>query len=372
MSNTNIAITANRLDRLLFPEYIKGLIRESKGIRTVESHVKFIARTENIIAGMTGVKSCLFTNSGTDAIQLALLSLGLNKDSEVILPAATYISVALAIRYAGAKVIPVDISEKDMLADEEKVKKAITPRTKAIIMIHMFGHCCDIEKIAGLGERYNVKIVENICQSFGTKYAGKTVGGFGDIGALSFRYAKTVSSFSGNGGALLLKSHAAKERIKKEFLDIFRGRQGLFNINRKFHNISFFDALVVSVKIAHFREIEEKKIICKEIYERELEDVKELRVFLDRDGVSSVRPFYFVLAEKRDSLMRHLLKMGVECEISSPPVITFREFGNFYLREYPVSIKQWKFGLRLPLFSFMEPEEVFIVTREIKNFYAKK
>jgi dTDP-4-amino-4,6-dideoxygalactose transaminase len=366
-----IYITSNRIDKLLLPEYVKELIKKIKHMKVVDDHTYFLSRFEKTLAEFIGVKDSLLTNSGTDAIHLSLLSFKIGKDDEVILPATTYISVALAVWYTGAKLVPVDISEEDMLIDIEKIKERITSRTKAIIMVHMFGQSCKVKEILEIGREYNVKIIENICQAIGTIYKGKRLGGYGDVGVVSFRYAKTISSLSGNGGAILLKNSQTKRFLKEQFLDIYRGEEGLFNINRKFCNISFFDALVTFVKLKHFEEIERKKILCRKIYEDKLRDVKEVKIFPDPPGVCSVRPFFLILARKRNLLMEYLSKKGILCEASYPPIVSFPRFGRFNPKEFPVAFKHWKMGLRLPLFPFMEPEEAEIVTQEIKNFYAK-
>lgn len=195
-----ISITSNRVDKLLIQDYLRELIKEMKYIEEVDGYTNFLKRCERNIAEFIGMKDSLLTNSGTDAIQLSLLFLNIKKGDEVIIPASTYISVALAIWYTGAKVVPVDISKDDMLIDVEKLERSITSRTKAIIMVHMFGHSCRVNEILNIAKKHNVKVIENACQAIGTKYKGKRVGSFGDISVLSFRYAKTISSFSGNGG----------------------------------------------------------------------------------------------------------------------------------------------------------------------------
>ena len=367
-----ISITANRADKLLLKEYIKYLIKEVKNIEEVDGYINFLRKCEKSITEFMGVEDTLLVNSWTDAIQLSLLSLNVKKGDEVIIPATTYISVALAIWYTGAKVVPVDISEEDMLIDAGKLKRKITPKTKVIIMVHMFGHSCKIDEIVNIAKEYNIKIIDNACQAIGTKYKNKRVGSFGDIGTLSFSYAKTISSFSGNGGAVLLKNKNDKERIRENFLDIFKGRNGLFKLDRKFHNISFLDALTVYVKLKHFNEIEEKKILLRKIYEKELREVNEVTIFPDSDDSVTVRPCFFILAEKRDSLIKYLYRKGIVCESSYPPLVVFKKFGKFNYNEFNVAFKCWKMGLRLPLFSYMEPGEAVRVCKEIKNFYARK
>lgn len=162
-----------------------------------------------------------------------------------------------------------------------------------------------------------------------------------------------------------------KKRIKEDFLDIFRGRESLFNVDRKFHGISFLDALAVYVKLKYFNEIEKKKILCRKVYEEELKNISEISIFPDSEDSSSVRPFFLILAEKRDFLMKYFYKKGIICELSYPPVILFKKLGDFNPKEFYIASRHWRMGLRLPLFPYMESQEAVTVSQEMKNFYAR-
>lgn len=367
-----IANTTNRADRILLKEYIASIYKKARYIDTVDGHGKFLDRWEEEISDRFGLNDTLFTNSGTDALQLAILLLRLRKNDEVIIPAVTYLSVALAVYYAGAKPILVDISEEDMLMDLDKLKQSISPATKAIIAIHMFGHALRMDDIMATAKAHGLSVIENVCQALGTTYRGRLTGGFGHLGAMSFRYAKTVSSFSGNGGALLLPdAKYKKEEIKADFMEIFKGKNGLFKLSGKIPSISFLDALTAMVKLKHLDEIAAKKKICRQTYAKGLGGMPEVRLFPDKEGSDSVRPFYFVLAARRDDLIKYLYRKGIECEPAYPPLSDFPQLGKFKKRSFPVAYRQWAQGIRLPLFPYMEAEESESVIREIKNFYAK-
>lgn len=368
-----ISNTTNRADKLLLKEYIMYLYKKTKFINTVDGHNKYLIKWEKEISNFLGLKDSLLTNSGTDALQLALLSLNLKKGDKVIVPAVTYLSVALAVHYAGVKIVPVDISEENMLMDLNKLKQLKVSEVKAIIAIHMFGHTCEMDKVMKLANQKKIVVIENACQALGTSYRGKLVGGFGHLGAMSFRYAKTISSFSGNGGALLFSDKRYdKEKIKRNFMEIFKGQQGLFELKSKLHPISFFDALTAMVKLKHFDEIAAKKRICRQIYTDKLKQLPEVTIFPDGKNSDSIRPFYFILASKRNSLITYLYKQGIECEAAYPPLTEFNQLGRFNKKLFPVAYKQWNYGIRLPLFDYMKSEEVNFVVDKIKEFYLKK
>jgi len=367
-----ITNTINRADRILLKEYIFSLYKMAKFINTVDGHNKLLNKWEKEISSFLGLKDTLLTNSGTDALQLALLSFGLRKGDEVIIPAVTYLSVALAAYYAGAKVIPVDIAEGDMLMDLDRLKQSISPATKAIIAIHMFGHACRIDETMAIAKTHDLAVVENICQALGTTYKGRLAGSFGHFGTMSFRYAKTISSFSGNGGALLLPDDKyEKEKIKANFMEIFKGKEGLFKLQRKLSPISFFDGLTAMIKLRHFDEIAAKKRICKQIYTKKLGEISQVTVFPDKKESDSVRPFYFILAVRRNALIKYLYQQGIECETAYPPLTEFAQLGKFKKELFPVAYKQWRCGIRLPLFPYMKTEEVNFVVDKIKDFYSK-
>lgn len=372
MSYQNISIANNRMDKRILPALARALVKESLATNSTDDYRIFCEQLEQKIASKMGVKDCLLTNSGTDAILLALLGLGLKKGDEVIVPASAYIAVASAVHYAGAQIVPVDISPDNMQMSLELVAKKISRKTRAIMMIHMSGQCCDIDGFKDIARKKKITLIENACQAFGTCWRGAMVGSFGFMGTLSFSYAKTLASFGGHGGALLLHSSLRKKKISDRYLNVNKGHRGLFSLPGRVSRIGFLDALSIRVKLDSFHEIEAKKRECLTAYDSELKEIPQISVFADPPHVVSVRPFYLIMAKERDLLNRFLFRHKIVCEKGQLQTMAFRQSPNSRLKDFPIAVSLAQNSLRLPLFPLMEAEEVFYVARRIKEFYGKK
>ena len=228
------------------------------------------AQFENEFAKMCGVKHAIAVSSGTTALHIALLANGIGPGDEVITTAFTFIASVNAILYVGATPVFVDIDEESFNIDLSQVEKAITPRTKAILPVHLYGQLCDIEQLLAIAEKHNLKIIEDACQAVMASYKGKFAGSFG-TGTFSF-YA-TKNMMSGEGGMIttnddevaescrLIRNHGMKVRYYHDMLGYnFRmmdiqaaigleqlKRLPAFNEKRR-ENAAYFNARIKSVK----------------------------------------------------------------------------------------------------------------------------
>src|SRR5574344_2158307 len=164
------------------------------------------------LASYIGVKHAVTLNSGTDALHLALRALDIGAGDEVISVAFTFVTTCEAIGIVGAKPVFVDIDKDTFDIDVEKIENAITPRTKAIIPVHLYGQPCQMEAILDIAKRHNLYVIEDACQAIGAKYKGKMVGSFGDIGCFSFYPTKNLGAM-GDGGLLTTNSETIKNRV---------------------------------------------------------------------------------------------------------------------------------------------------------------
>jgi len=227
------------------------------------------AQFENEFAKLCGVKHAIAVSSGTTALHIALLANGIGPGDEVITTPFTFIASVNAILYVGAKPVFVDIEEETFNIDLSQVEKAITPRTKAILPVHLYGHLCDIEQLLAIAEKHHLKIIEDACQAVMSTYKGRAAGSFG-TGTFSF-YA-TKNMMSGEGGMIttnddevaeasrLIRNHGMKVRYYHDMLGYnFRmmdiqaaiGLQQLkrlpgFNEKRR-QNAAYFNAKIESV-----------------------------------------------------------------------------------------------------------------------------
>src|SRR5574344_932318 len=164
------------------------------------------------LAKYIGVNHAVALNSGTDALHLALRALDIGKGDEVITTAFTFVATAEAIGIVGATPVFVDINSDTFNIDPQAIENAITPKTKAIIPVHLYGQPCDMDAIMDIAKRHNLYVIEDCCQAIGAEYKGKKVGTFGDIGCYSFFPTKNLGAM-GDGGLVTTNSEYLKDRI---------------------------------------------------------------------------------------------------------------------------------------------------------------
>jgi dTDP-4-amino-4,6-dideoxygalactose transaminase len=180
-----------------------------------------VERFERDFAAFCGNEHCVAVNNGTAALHLALLALGIGPGDEVITQANTFIATVAAILMTGARAVLVDVAPPTYAIDVEAVAAAVTPRTKAIIPVHLFGHPCDLDAIRKVGERHGVPIVEDSSQAHGATYHGKTIGS-NDIATFSFYPGKNLGA-AGEGGGVVVRDAALAERMRRSRIQLSAG-----------------------------------------------------------------------------------------------------------------------------------------------------
>ncbi len=183
----------------------------------ISSNGKYIGAFEERFAEFCGVKHAIATNNGTTALHLALVALGLQPGDEVIIPTVTYIATANAVRYCGATPVLVDVCKSTMNIDPEGIEAAITPRTKGIIPVHLYGHPADMGEVNEVASKHGLWVVEDAAEAHGARYRGKQVGGLGTCATFSFFGNKIVTT--GEGGMITTDDSALAERLR-----LFRGQ----------------------------------------------------------------------------------------------------------------------------------------------------
>ena len=175
----------------------------------ISSNGRFISEFERAFAAYCGVKHAIATNNGTSALHLALVALGLQEGDEVIVPSLTYIASANAVRYCNAKPVFVDNDIHTFNMDPEEVTAKITPRTKAIMPVHLYGHPVDLDPILKIAKDHGLFVVEDAAEAVGAKYKGRTIGGHGTCATFSFFGNKTITT--GEGGMVTTNDDALAE-----------------------------------------------------------------------------------------------------------------------------------------------------------------
>jgi perosamine synthetase len=167
---------------------------------------------EDSLANYIGTSNAVAVSSGTSALHLCIRALGISNGDEVIVPSFAFIAVANAVRYERAVPVFVDIESTTLNLDPERIEKAITPRTKAIIVVHTFGVPAELDRLLGISKRHGLSIIEDACEAIGAKYGGRKVGSFGDVGTLAFYPNKQITT--GEGGAVVTNNSEIATRVR--------------------------------------------------------------------------------------------------------------------------------------------------------------
>ncbi len=363
----------NRINRILYKEYIKELLeflKSTGGINDIENYIKLL---QSEYAKYIGTNHAFITNSGTSALQLSLLVLGVGKGDNVIIPDMTSKATALAVLSTGANPVLADIKKSDLTIDEKDVEKKIDKKTKAIVPVHLFCQSCEMDTLMEMAEKYNLYIVEDACQGHGGTYKKKMLGSFGELNAFSFNYYKSISTFGGSGGIITFNNASYYEKLETLSKSDSINPIELLRANfRRFEHISLFDAITVRIKLKHANLIKKSLDSIKKIYENELNEVNQINIFKDVYGTTSMRTIYAILAAKKDLLKNFLLRNSVMAEDFYIPIsmLDMLEKSIVSNTKLKVSNEAYSFGLQLPMFPLMKKEEVYYITDLIKKFYS--
>ncbi len=332
-------------------------VRDCLETNWISSLGRYITRFEEAFAAWCGMPYGIACSSGTAALHLSLVALGIGPGDEVIVPDFTLIVSANTVILAGAKPVLVDVDPKTWCLDPKRIEEKITPRTKAIMPVHMYGHPCDMPAILEIARRHDLAVIEDCAEAHGAEIAGRKVGTFGDAGCFSFYGNKILTT--GEGGMVVVRDAAlaAKLRLLRD--------QG-FEPPRFVHRVVGFNYRLTNVQaaigLAQTEKADEKVQIKREIaswYLSLFAFGPDLEMPAEAPGAKNVYWMFGVklgprFAQGRDAVMDELKAKGVEtraffCPMHQQPV--FQENGPRYpdvRGEYPVSEDLWNRGLYLP------------------------
>lgn len=323
---------------------------------------------EKEFAEYSGARFAVGVSSGTDALYLSLLALGVGKGDEVITASNTFIATVYAILYTGAKPVLVDCEEKTYTMDVSMLEKKINKNTKAIIPVHLYGHPANMEEILKIAKKYNLKIVEDAAQATGAEYRNKKVGTFGDTGVFSFYPSKNLGA-CGDGGMIITDDQKIYEKIK-----IFRNygqKEKYKHIDLGFnHRLDTLQAAILRIKLKYLDMWNSLRREIADEYRKRLQNVEEVVLPFEEKDVRHVYHLFVIRANRRDKLREYLLKRGISTGIHYPvPVFNQPVFKNLFQEKFPLSEKISREIISLPMFPLLKREEVKYVAEEIKKFY---
>lgn len=353
-----------------------------KALNDVLTHGIFIngpevKELEKQFAEYVGVKNCIAVSNGTDALKIALLALDVKPDDEIITVAHSWISTAEVISIINAKPVFVDINEDNFNLNPEKIEEKITERTKAIIVVSLYGYISDIDRINEIAERHNLPVIEDGAQSFGATYNNKKSCSLTTIGTTSFFPSKPLGCY-GDGGACFTDDEelALKIRAIKNHGGVKRFHHKYVGLNARLDTLQ---AAVLLVKFKYFEETLKKRNECANYYTEQLVDLKKKGVRFPeiKEGYTSAWAQYSLLSnskEERDNIVQHLKDNGINAAIFYPAPLQKQEcFSYLYpdgnLPELPVTNRICDTIFNLPCYGEVTKEEQDHIISVLRSFF---
>jgi dTDP-4-amino-4,6-dideoxygalactose transaminase len=320
---------------------------------------------ESEFAAYCGVNAAVGVGNGTDALYLALRALGIGPGHEVITVAHTFIATAEAISLTGALPVFVDIREDTMLMNPDALETAITPRTRAIVPVHLYGQPCEMDRIMEIARRHNLKVVEDAAQAHGARWRGRRVGSIGDVACFSFFPGKNLGAYGDAGGVV----SQDEELVRRIRMLANHGRQDKYlhqteGVNSRLDNLH---AAVLRVKLQH---LDEWNAARRGVAQRYLDLLKESDAVLPsvhRDA-ESVWHLFVVRVFERDDVWKQLNERGIGAGIHYP-VPLHRQPAYKHLRQaagsLPVTERVASRVVSLPIYPELTAEMIASVTRTL-------
>jgi len=324
-----------------------------------------------------GVKHVIPCANGTDALQIALMSLDLKPGDEVITPSFTYIATAEVIALLGLNAVFVEVDPKTFTADPASIRKAITSKTKAIIPVHLYGHSAAMEEILSIANEYGLAVVEDTAQAIGTDYRRSNgdwqkVGTIGTIGCTSFFPSKNLGCF-GDGGAIFTNDDALASKIrmianhgqsKKYYHDVI-------GVNSRLDSIQ---AAILRVKLRHFDSYLDARRKAAAHYTQEFDKIEEISTPNIAEWSNHGFHQYTIKVEngKRDELQAYLNEKGIPCNIYYPvPIHRQKGFeGKYELKEsLDLTEELCQKVLSFPMHTELTEEQLSFITNSVKDFF---
>jgi len=363
-----VKIMPNRLDRgfFLYQEEF-----EKKALEVLRSGWYIlgeeVALFEKEFAAFLGSNCCVGVASGLDALWIAFRALGIGRGDEVIVQGNTYIASVMGITINGATPVFVEPDEYFNI-DAAQIEEKITEKTKAILVVHLYGQASNMEEITALAKKYNLRLVEDCAQSHGAKFRGKMTGTFGDIGCFSFYPSKNLGAF-GDAGAIVTDDPELEKKVR-----IFRN----YGSEKRYYNcvigansrLDELQAGLLRVRLLHIHELEqERKRICS----RYLKEIKNNKIELPRirDGATHVWHQFVVKTRRRNDLIEYLntREIGTIIHYPIPPHLAKAyEYLGMKKGSLPITEAYADTVVSLPLYNGMTEQEQNIVIEAMNHF----
>jgi dTDP-4-amino-4,6-dideoxygalactose transaminase len=366
---------------------LPGQYRQSKNVITHELNKLFgrgdfilgqdVRRFEESFASYIGCRHAIGVNSGTDALFLGLLSLGVGRGDEVIVPAYTYIASAFAVTYTGARPVFADIDETTFNIDPQTIERALTKRTKAIMPVHLYGQAADMGPICDIARKHGLRIIEDTAQAHGATYritenrrqiTEKKAGSIGDIGAFSFYPTKNLGAF-GDAGLIATDKGQLYKSLRKlrDYGRISKYVHGSVGFNSRLDSVQ---AVFLNAKLRHLDAWNQRRISVAGMYDNHLGDIPGIRLPVVAGYGKHVYHIYAIRVKNRDRILEGLISAGVSAAVHYPVPLhlqpVYRHLG--YRRgDFPVAERVCRDVLCLPIHPHMTKKQIIYVAQTLKR-----
>jgi len=327
---------------------------------------------EKEYAKYCNTKYAIGVASGLDALRLTLIALNIKAGDEVIIPANTFIATALAISSIGAIPVLVDINPDTYLIEANQIKKYIRKKTKAIIPVHLYGQCCEMDEIVAVSEKYGIPVIEDACQAHGASIDNRKAGSFSIAGCFSFYPGKNLGAY-GDGGIIVTNSKKLYNIVKilrnygqsKKYYHIFQGYNS---------RLDTIQAAILNVKLKYLNEDNEKRRKMAALYNKLLADNNNIICPYNKPDHYHVYHLYVIRTKNRNKLFEFLIKNKIYAGIHYPVPIHMQKAYTclgYSKGFFPVTEKISKEILSLPMFPDLNQREVVYIVNTINQFYKK-
>jgi dTDP-4-amino-4,6-dideoxygalactose transaminase len=327
---------------------------------------------EDSFSARCQVKKCVAIGNATEGLFLSLKALGIGQGDEVITPAWSWISTSEVITLTGATPVFADVDSKYFTISEQEIKDKITPRTKAVIVVHLYGQVAEVNAIKALCDASNLFLIEDCSQAHLSSELGVMTGSTGDCGVFSFYPTKNLGAF-GDAGCVITNQNQLAEKIRR-----LANHGGL---SKDDHLIEGFNsrmdtmqAAILNVKLKYLQEWNARRIKNADLYFEYLSDIKSISLPEVRKDTVHTFHLFVISTEHRDELKSFLESKGVQTLIHYPKALPFEPAYHYLshsMDDFPVSAQLQRTVLSLPIAPEISEEQILYVCRMIKSFYAE-
>lgn len=333
---------------------------------------QYVKEFEKKFAELYGIKHVISCANGTDSLYIIMKMLGIGEGDEVITVANSWISSAETIGQTGAMPVFVDVHPDYFSIDDDAIEKIITPKTKAIVLVHLQGQACELDKIESLCKKHRIHLIEDCAQSHFSEFKGRRVGTVGIAGSFSFYPGKNLGAY-GDAGCIITNDDemAARFRMYANHGALIKHKHEMEGINSRMDGLQ---AAILSAKLPYILDWTEKRIENAHLYDSYLDGISQIQTPKIRPDSKHTFHLYVIRAERRDELMSYLKEKGIETAIHYPtplPLLPAYRYLQKTAADFPVAAKLQHEILSLPMYPELGEAQIRYIAETIKSFYSK-